>query len=238
MNKTLQKKIESWSLGKDNHKLIPEGGEVLKGAGSEMLLIEFTKKEDQWTASDPIPVYVSRIGDYNPMTGTYNLTYNEKDKEAITTQITPEGFSFNQPEEEGWMKRFITYSLHFKTMEEEIYYSRLREKFEKSEGVLGIEQITVLQKSKTYQYHNYISAVIDTDVSGGIGKGILAFRISDISSLFKRSKSWSFGVRDWEGYYVNIPKYQETENGWVCKGFSIDGEVLGDLKIIDIQDPR
>ena len=30
MDKELKKKIESWSLGKNNGKLIPTGGEILK----------------------------------------------------------------------------------------------------------------------------------------------------------------------------------------------------------------
>lgn len=242
MNKTLEKKIESWSLGKTNQKLIPEGGEILKSIGSEMLFIEFIKENDQWTAKDPVPIFVSGIGDYEPMTGTYEISYNKKDEGVKTERIIPTGFSFNNPEETGWMHRFITYSLHFKTMEEELYYNRLRTKFDLSENVLPIEAIQTIQAGKqkdSLGFHNYISAVINTDTENGIKSGILAFRISEITKLTKRSKSWAFGLRDWDGYFMSIPKYQEIEKeGWICKDFSIDGTILGDLKILDIEDPK
>lgn len=243
MNRVLREKIESWSLGKNNGKLIPRGGEILKSIGSEMLLIKFKRGEDKtWNADDPLPIFVQSIGEYNPLTGTYEIFYTTKDKEVMSEKITPEGFSFNDPETEGWMHRFITYSLHFKIMEEELFYNRLREKFDRSENVLPIESIVVLQGGKQKEslgYHNYIAAVIDTNVEGGLGEGILSFRISEITKINKRSKSWSFGLRDLDGYFIQIPKYQEIEGcGWIAKNISIDGVVIGDLKIIDIEDPK
>lgn len=241
MNNVLKEKIESWSLGKTNGKLIPRGGEILKSIGSEMLLVKFKKENDNWSADNPLPIFVQSIGEYNPLTGTYEITYTNRDKETSTERITPEGFSFNDPETEGWMHRFITYSLHFKIMEEELYYTRLREKFDRSENVLPIESIIVLQGGKQKEslgYHNYIAAIIDTDVEGGLGEGILSFRISEITKISKRSKSWSFGLRDLEGYFIQIPKYQEVDGTWIAKGISIDGVVLGDLKIVDIEDPK
>lgn len=242
MDKELKKKIESWSLGKNNYKMIPAGGEILKSIGSEMLFIDFSKDENgTWSAKEPQPIFIQGIGDYNPLTGTYLIKYSGKDKTSKEERITPEGFSFNDPDKEGWMHRFVTYSLHFKMMEEELYYNRLRTKYDKSENVLPIESIIVLQKGKqdeSLQYHNYIAAVIDTNVEGGLGEGILSFRIGGITKIDKRSKSWSFGLRDTTGYFMMVPKYQETEDGWICKNFSISGTVLGDLKIMDIEDPK
>lgn len=242
MEKELKKKIESWSLGKNNYKMIPAGGEILKSIGSEMLFIEFSRDDEgNWTTKDPQPIFIQGIGGYNPLTGTYEIKYSGKDKTVKTETITPEGFSFNDPDKEGWMHRFVTYSLHFKMMEEELYYNRLRTKYDKSENVLPIDSIIVLQKGKqeeSLKYHNYIAAVIDTDVEGGLGQGILSFRIGGITKIDKRSKSWSFGLRDTSGYYMAVPKYQEIEGTWICKNFSISGVVLGDLKIIDIEDPK
>ena len=240
MNNELKKKIESWSLGKNNYKMIPTGGEILKSIGSEMLFIEFTKESGEWIAKSPQPIFIQGIGDYNPLTGTYSVTYT-KDKESKSERITPEGFSFNDPENDGWMHRFITYSLHFKVMEEELYYNRLRVKYDKSENVLPIEPLCVLQKGKqkeSLQYHNYIAAVIDSDVPGGVGEGILSFRISEITKIDKRAKSWNFGIRDNTGYYMLVSGYQEIDGTWICKNFSVSGTVLGDLKVIDIEDPK
>lgn len=237
-----KEKLEKWSLGKNNGKLIPEGGEILKSIGSELLLIDFHRTEGTWTTDPPKPVTVRSIRDYQPMSGTYLIEWEDKDGVIKAERITPEGFSFNNPEEDGWMRRFQTYSLHFKTMEEELYYGRLKKKFERSENVLPIEVLMTLAKGKqkeTLGYHNYIAAVIDTDVEGGIGQGILSFRIAGITKIDRRAKSWTFGLRDWDGNYVNVAKYAEDpEKGWICKNFSVDGTVLGDLKVIDIEDPK
>ena len=58
MDKELKKKIESWSLGKNNGKLIPTGGEILKSIGSEMLFIDFTRDEnEEWSTKEPQPIH-------------------------------------------------------------------------------------------------------------------------------------------------------------------------------------
>ena len=240
MTRETKEKLIQWSLGKNNQKWIPQGGEILKYIGSEMLFVDFEKK-DVWTAKEPTPVAIQRIGDYDPMTGTYSMTWTDKDKKEHTERITPEGFSFNDPDKEGWMHRFVSYSLHFKMMEEELYYGRLRKIYDKNQGVLGIEPIEVLVKGKqeeSLKYHNYIAAVIDTETENGIHEGILEFRIHGITKLQKRSKSWCFGIKDQDGYLIMIPKYQETPEGWIAKDITLDGKIIGDLKIIDIEDEK
>lgn len=242
MNNELGKKLEEWSLGKDNYKYIAPGAEILKSVGCEMLFIEFNKEDGEWKAKNPLPVFIQRIGNFNPLTGTYEITYHSKENETpVTETITPEGFSFNDPENEGWMHRFITYSLHFKIMEEELYYQRLRTNFDTSENVLNLDSITVLQGGKQKEslgYRNYIAAVIDTNVEGGLGVGILSFRINGITKLIKRNNSWGFGIRDEKGYLVNVPKFQQIDGVWMCKGLTLDGVKLGDLKIMDIQNKK
>lgn len=241
----INQKITSWSDGKKNAKFIQRGGEILKMIGGELLRIDFSKEEDKWTASNPIPVIVSEIGDFDPLTGTYKIIYKEKDKDnSEDLRITPEGFSFNVPENDGWMKRFVTYSNHFLMMEEELYYRRLKDLFNSGRGILGPDQLsqfsTGKHKKERLGTFNYISAVIDSDVPGGVNEGILAFRISEISKLNKYGKNWDFGIRDDTGDYISIRKFKEDPDTkqWMVKNFSIDDTVLGDLKFIDIETPK
>ena len=47
-----------------------------------------------------------------------------------------------------------------------------------------------------------------------------------------------FGIKDSAGNYMNVLKYQEKDGTWICKDFSVSGTVIGDLKIIDIENER
>jgi hypothetical protein len=85
----------------------------------------------------------------------------------------------------------------------------------------------------------WIAAVIDTETERGLKKGLLTFRIGEVSGISKRSKSWAFNLRDDKDTFMTIPKFAQDENGiWVARNFSWNGVVIGDLKIIDIECPR
>lgn len=238
----LEDKIISWSDGKRNSKFIPQGGEILKYIGSEILYIKFTKNEEgEWTTTDPSPVVVIRIGDFDPLTGTYKMTYKSKDLGEEELRVTPEGFSWNVPETDGWMIRFVTYSNHFKMMEEELYYRRLKEIYQTGNGVLGPQELSQFTTGKERKTRlgvlNYISVIIDSDVPGGLGEGILAFRVSEIIRIEKRGKKWELGLRDQDGDYIGVSRFIEDPetHQWYSPDFTLGGKLLGDLKIVDIE---
>ena len=237
----LEEKIITWSDGKRNTKFVPQGGEILKYIGSEMLLVRFEKKDETWTTRDPEAIFIVSIGEFEPLTGTYKMVYKKKDSGDEETRITPEGFSWNVPEEDGWMLRFVSYSSHFKMMEEELFYRNLKTRFTENKGVLGPQELSQFSTGKERKHRlgclNYISVVIDTDIEGGLGEGVLAFRISEITRVDKRGKKWEIGLRDQDGDYVGIPKFIEDPetHQWYSPNFTIDGRLLGDLKIMDIE---
>lgn len=238
----LEEKIITWSDGRKNTKFVPQGGEILKYAGADMFLIKFNKgKNGDWTTENPNPVFISYIGDFDPLTGTYRLVYKEKESGEKELRITPEGFSWNFPETDGWMIRFVSYSSHFKMMEEEIFYQNLRTLYVSNKNILGPQELSQFTTGKEKKHRlgclNYISAVIDTDIPGGLGEGFLAFRISEITRIDKRGKKWELGIRDQEGDYIGISKFIEDPetHQWYSPGFSIDGKIIGDLKILDIE---
>lgn len=238
----LEEKIITWSDGKRNVKFIPQGGEILKYIGSEMLKINFKKNDaGEWNTETPIPVFIISIGDFEPLTGTYKVIYKGKDADEEELRITPEGFSWNVPEEDGWMVRFVSYSSHFKMMEEELFYRNLKTLYTSEKNILGPQELSQFSAGKERKKRlgslNYISVVIDTDTTEGIGEGILAFRVSEITRVDKRGKKWEIGLRDQEGDYIGVQKFIEDSetHQWYCPSFTLDGKVLGDLKILDIE---
>ena len=242
--KSSQEILENYALGKTSLKWVPEGAEILKSIGSEVVFVRFTREnaESNWITNTS-RVFIISIRDFDPMTGTYQIVYRKIDdesKEAIEERIIPEGFSFNNPEKDNWMNRFIPMSLHFKLTEEEIYYHRLKNLYNSRSG-LPIQKIQELKNTKQEEslgYHNYIAAVIDSDVSGGLGLGIISFRIYEITTIQMLSKAWSFGIKDKDGNYFPI-KFENNQNSdGVVKNFSVNGVIIGDLKIMDIEDEK
>ena len=238
----LEDKLIFWSDGRKNAKFIQQGGEILKYIGSEMLLIRFKRNEDGvWATDTPDPVFIVSIGDFEPMTGTYKAVYKGKDSEEEELRITPEGFSWNIPEEDGWMIRLVSYSNHFKMMEEELFYRNLETLYSSDKNVLGPQEISQFSVGKERKHRldclNYITAVINTNVEGGLGEGMLAFRISEVTRIEKRGKKWELGLRDQDGDYISVSKFIENPDThqWYSPGFTIEGKVLGDLKIVDIE---
>ena len=52
------------------------------------------------------------------------------------------------------------------------------------------------------------------------------------------SKAWSFGIKDKDGNYFPI-KFENNQNSdGVVKNFSVNGVIIGDLKIMDIEDEK
>ena len=243
MNKLVEKKIKNWSssLGLDDIR----GGEILKYIGSEVVFISFTKNEENGAWENKIEMtHLDYIGDYDPMTNTYLVRHTLKvSGDVKETRILSNGFEWGDPDERGYTSRLLSLSRHYEALESEMYFERLREMYFSNSNVLGADQIASLggKSGKSLLEHIFwIVAVIDTETDRGIKSGLLSFRISEVSGLSKRSKHWSFNLRDSFGDLVIVPKFaQDPETGiWSAKDFSYNGQILGDLKVIDIQCPK
>lgn len=244
MNKLVEKRVNDWSQMGAILDIV--GGEILRHIGSEILYAKFNKNPENggWD-SDFQVVKLDYIGDYDPMTGTYLARMTKKDNSKIEIRIMSAGFEWGDPEEKGFTSRLIPLSHHYRLMENEMYYNRLRDMYFKNKNVLGIEQLEAMvgkDSREALEHVLWIAAVIDSDTEKGVGKGILTFRIGEVSGISKRSRSWRFNLKDLgsggSGSYVSVPKFTEDENGvWVARDFSWNGVIIGDLKIIDIEDP-
>lgn len=240
MNKTVEKKVILWSKRPGNdEKYGVAGGELLRHIGSEMIFAEFTREdaEHNWETA-MTTTKINFVGDYDPMTQTYKVKHLTKEGKAVEDRVMSAGFKFGNPEELNYTSRLIPFSLHYKVQEEELYYQRLRSLYDSEKGVLGIDPLQQLSSKNAREdlkHTLWIALVIDTDTEEGIKEGILTSRITEIVDITRRSKSWSLYVRDEKGDLIIIDRLREEDGTWVCRNFSYGGVVLGDLKILDIQ---
>ena len=236
--------VSDYSFNRASMKWIPKGGQLMEYIGQEVVYIDYTRQsaEENWTI-DIKRAFIQSIHDFEPLTGTYEIIFSltgEEDnpEEFKRERIIPEGFSYNNPDECNWMHRFVPFSIHFKMGETEMLFARLKSLFDTKGGMTmaEIKKIQVEDPQKKLGFFNNVRAVIDTDVEGGLGLGLLSFRITEITEPKLLSKTWRFGLYDSNRNYfpVKIDKVNEGET--VVKAWEIGGEVIGDLKIMDIAD--
>lgn len=241
MSKLVENRLEKWSLTGLTGAI--NGGEILKYIGTEVIYAKFTKNAENGGWDNNLQTTrIDYIGDYDPMTGTYKVKHTTKAGEVVETRIMSAGFEWGDPEEKETTSRLIPMSKHYEMMELTLYFERLRDSYFKNRGTIGLEQIKSLVESKSKDgLRNilWIAAVIDSDTDKGLRQGILTFRITEVFNLQRRAKSWSFNLRDEDGTFLPVQKFTQEEDGtWIAKDFSYGGEVIGDLKIIDIESPR
>ena len=237
MEKTTNLFKETYALSLGSPKWISKGGELLKYIGQNVIMVKFSREsaESPWTTTTQM-VHLAGISGFEEMTGTYTIAWKEEgeDKELQSERLTPEGFSFNIPEADNWMHRFLPLSLHLEITEATQMYQRYRRLWDKRES-MSLEEIWKYCRSKqkdTTAYKNYVALLVNTDQEGGLGVGMTECRITSFSNPQSSGKFWSVGVRDHlDNFYIlRIPK----DNPGGAFKFSINGEYIGEAKIIDL----
>jgi len=216
---------EKYGFSKASYKYIPKGAEILKSIGQVVICVDYTRQEDGTWKTEYQKALIIKISDFDPLTMTYKCKYKiGEDGDEQELQIIPEGYSWGNPEETGWMKRFLPYSLHCQFVEDELFYSHLADLYE-SKKTLDIEFLFNLSQSKEkktqLKYSRHISAVIR--LSGE--KEVLYFRIQDITLRHKSGKSYSLKISDGENSYTFMITSDQEE---------YDFENIGKIKIIDL----
>lgn len=231
----LKKLKKLYGFDKNDIKWISNGADILKYIGIETIFVEFIKDaEGNWTNKLKKSIITS-ITDFDPMTDTYLIKYRLVDEDKDTSwremRIISEGFSFGNPEETGKMYRFVPYSLHCKLAETEAFYARIKNLFEKRD-TLSLESLKQIseskEKEKTLSYRCNIGAAIKT-----VDGDILWFRLSNITLRHTHKDKYSLTLTDDNNktYYLNI-----SSNDTSYKFSYSKGEVIGDIKIIDLED--
>ena len=233
-NKNLEILKKRYGFDKADTKWLLDGGDILKYIGVEVILVDFLRDvNNNWTNKIKKASIIS-ISDYDLMTMTYLCKYRTIDEDKETSwrevRINPGGFSFENPEETGKMLRFIPYSLHCKIAEEEALYYRLGELFDKRK-TLPIENLKQLSESKeqdkTLNFACNIGAVIKTE-----DNQTLYFRIHKLNLRHNYKDNYNLTITDGTNKAYTVPINSSAEN-YV---FKFNGENIGLLKIIDIED--
>ena len=237
--------VSDYSFNRASLKWIPGGSQLMEYIGQEVVFVDYKRAdaESQWEI-DIKRALIQTIHDFEPLTGTYEIIFSligegENGEDLLQRErVIPEGFSYNNPDESNWMHRFVPYSLHFKMGETEVMFMRLQKLFETRPGmtIAEIKHLQTEDPKKTLEFFNNVRAVIDTNVEGGLGIGILTFRITEITEPKLLSKTWRFGIYDKERNYFPIKIERANEEETVIKGWTLGYEVIGDLKIMDIAD--
>ena len=150
MSKIVKLFKDSYSLSMGSEKWISKGADLLKYIGQNIIQVKFSKKSetDPWE-SVAIIVKLLEITDFEPLTGTYRMTWESVDGKNTqeSCRVTPEGFSFGIPEKDLWMYRFLPMSLHIQ-MTEAIYAYDRYEKLFKERPSLSEKEIEELCRDK------------------------------------------------------------------------------------------
>lgn len=222
---------DEYSLDFKSLRWISKGGEILKYINSPVVLVDFKKDSNNNWTSETKMAEITSINDWDGITLTYKIKYTIE-KESFEGRIVPEGFIFNNPEEDKWAKRFVPYSLHMKMTEEENFFKRLMKLYE-TKDTMPVDQINQLRSNKDgLSYYNYIAAVIDT--KDGINCGLCSFRIHEITmpNFSKKDNTWMFGVKDESGNYYPLKWCKDNNYLTLYSG----GKFIGNVKILDVED--
>lgn len=240
-NKELLKLKGDYGFLPSSYQYVPMAFELEKVIGQAVVMITYKREELPEGASEEEKkaaswgtemsmVRLVSICEPDPMTMTNLLKYKPivdgKDSdEVIEVRVQPEGYEFVNADETGSFRRFQPASLHHKMMEDELFFSRLRELYD-SRDTLDFKSLETISSSKDQgqilRYSNNIGAAIELEDGSLIWIRIhslkLKHRKGNMYGLFFSSdgKEWSTIVHSDEKVY--------TIGDW------------GKLKIIDLAD--
>lgn len=227
MNEDLK---ERYGFSKANYKYIPAGGEILMYTGLELVYIEFKKNESgDWT-NKVYPAIINEVSDYDPMTLTYNCKYQivgeDQEKEV---RIIPEGFSFNNADQEGWMCRFIPYSLHHRLMEDEAIHNKVLMLWSKKE-TMQVEGLKVLsdnkEQDKVLRYSCNIQAILKLS-----DNEIVNWRVQKLNLRHEFKDTYTLRIEDISGRPFTI-RIREGQKEYEFK--DQNKKVIGFLKLVNV----
>ena len=223
---------ERYGFNKASYDYIPKGAEIMKNIGQTVIFVDHKKNQNgEWDANFKTVILTS-LSDYDPVTMTYLAKYKEKieDTEEKEFRMIPEGYSFGNPEETGFMYRFLPYSLHCKLVEDELFYTRLSQLY-KERDTLEVDQLYGLATSKdkeaTLKYSRHLAAVIKLDDEREPNPdNILYFRLHGFGLKHRNGNKYAMMVEDSEGNKHRLLVDSDQKE--------YEFEDIGTMKIIDL----
>ena len=218
---------ERYGFSKGSYDYVPRGSEIFRNIGQQVIYVVYQKQSDGTWDSDYKRATIESITDYDPITMTHLVKYKVEDGELEEFRMIPEGYCYvdKEPDDIDVVKRFLPYSMHCKLIEDELFYERLRELYEKRK-TLRMEEVVAISSSKDkaqlLRYSKHIAAVIkmaDDD--------ILYFRIHDLSAKHKVGTKYSITLTDGDN---NLHKFMADSTN---ESYTFENGI-GELKIIDL----
>jgi hypothetical protein len=140
--------------------------------------------------------------------------------------MIPEGYSWVDSEDAPYIQRFLPFSMHFKLMEDELFYERLKDLWKERDTIdtnalLGLS--TSKDKATTLRYSRHLACVIMLEGS----EEPLYFRIHKLGLKHNAGKQYALSI--WDGDENPIKTLINSED----KEYDFE-RGLGKFKIIDI----
>ena len=254
-NKETFKKLYGFNSG--DIKWILNGGDILRYSGQDVIFVDYKRSNedgsDVWTNTIEKASIIS-ISDYDPITMTYLIKYTlparkEEKGEVHEERIIPEGFTFDIMGQglQKSMHRFTSYSMHERLVEEAEFYRRVNKLF-KERDTLPFGALAALQdnkeQSKTLGYAKYIVAAVkpvhkveNTDdlEYGEDEDDLMIFKIKALRLKHEFKNTWRLLLTASDGKNYSLPVSDDETDFYE---FYLGKELIGDLKIIDLADPK
>jgi len=254
-NKETFKKLYGFNSG--DIKWILDGGDILRYSGQDVIFVDYKRSDedgnDVWTNTIEKANIIS-ISDYDPITMTYLIKYTlparkEERGEVHEERIIPEGFTFDIMGQglQKSMHRFTSYSMHERLVEEAEFYKRVNKLF-KERDTLPFGALAALQdnkeQSKTLGYAKYIVAAVkpvhkveNTDdlEYGEDDDDLMIFKIKALRLKHEYKNTWRLLLTASDGKNYSLPVNDDETDFYE---FYLGKELVGDLKIIDLADPK
>ncbi len=234
--KEIKKLVNEFGYAPGNYKYIPKGSEILKYIGQTVILVTFTREEDEPEEGETEPkthwtdkverALIHSIYDHDPMTMTYMCKYSVEDSKDIQEiRIQPEGYEFVNADETGLFRRFVPYSTHCIMVEDELFFARL-EKLWQERDTLEFDALNTISESKdqaqVLRYSHNIGAAIKLE-SGQL----IWIRIHELH--LKHRQGNKYGL-----FFYNEKRQWSTQVTKEDKSYILNG--IGEFKIIDLSD--
>jgi hypothetical protein len=223
---------DRYGFNKGSYDYVPKGGEILKLIGQNVIYVEYTKNGEGWDTKFS-KAFINSISDFDPLNMTYLTKFkvevggeNSENYEDREMRMIPEGYSWVDSEDAPYIQRFLPFSMHFKLMEDELFYERLKDLWKERDtldtnALLGLS--TSKDKATTLRYSRHLACVIMLEGS----EEPLYFRIHKLGLKHNAGKQYALSI--WDGDENPIKTLINSED----KEYDFE-RGLGKFKIIDI----
>ena len=233
MKNQLRKFKEDYGFFTGSLKWIPQGGDLLRYVGQEVIFVEYKKKEDDSWGSTYNAATIISMDSFDNKTNSYLIKYKIKDEEEERSErIIPEGYRFADGKaigDDGYTNRFLPKSLHLSCIEESLFYESLSKRWDTTDttDITNLRKIlkeSTAKRGETLKRRYYIAAVVKSIDDNTINY----FRVEDLKIKDKTGKIVKIDISDGSGNTFTVVGGNSDKS----YNLNIGSEKIGELKLI------